>query len=425
MNPHQRAGKDKLSEERRKRLDRIGFTWDPLTEAWDKGFSHLKLYQEREGHCRVPHGHKEGSYSLGRWVSTQRTVNNLSEERRKRLDGIGFTWDPLTEAWDEGFSHLKLYQEREGHCRVPHGHKEGSYSLGRWVSTQRTVNNLSEERRKRLDGIGFTWDPLTEAWEKGFSHLKLHQEREGHCRVPHGHKEGSYSLGRWVSTQRTVNNLSEERHKRLDGIGFTWDPLTEAWEKGFSHLNLYQEREGHCRVPYGHKEGSYSLGTWVGTQRYGKDKLSEERRKRLDDIGFTWDPLTEAWDESFSHLKLYLEREGHCRVPAQHKEGSYSLGTWVTVQRSSKARLSEERRKRLDEIGFIWDPFSEDWDEGFRVLKLYQEREGGCRVPAQHKEGSFRLGTWVGTQRYGKDKLSEERRKRLDDIGFIWGTRKP
>ena len=362
MNPHQRAGKDKLSEERRKRLEEIGSAWDQNPKAWDKGFSHLKLYLEREGHCRVPHTHKEGSFRLGIWVGTQRYgKDKLSEERRKRLDDIGFSWDPFSEDWEEGFRLLKLYQEREGHCRVPQIYKEGGYRLGQWVSVQR----------------------------------------------------------------QKKDTLSEERRKRLEEIGFTWDQLAENWEEGFRVLKLYLEREGHCKVPHTHKEGSFRLGIWVGTQRRVKDSLSEERRKRLDGIEFVWDPFTEAWEEGFSHLKLYREREGHSRVPGTHKEGSLRLGGWVQTQRAVKDTISEERHKRLEEIGFTWDPLSEDWDEGFRLLKLYLEREGSCRVPAQHKEGSFRLGTWVGTQRYGKDKLSKERRKRLDGVGFIWAPRKP
>ena len=79
-----------------------------------------------------------------------------------------------------------------------------------------------------------------------------------------------------------------------------------------------------------------------------------ERRQRLDLIGFVWDPLTAAWEEHFSALKRFKAREGHCRVPVGHVEGTYKLGSWVHVQRISRDTMPAERRRRLDKIGFLW-----------------------------------------------------------------------
>ena len=69
-------------------------------------------------------------------------------------------------------------------------------------------------------------------------------------------------------------------------------------------------------------------------------------------------------------------------------------------------------------------PFTADWEEGFAALKLYQEREGHCRVRVAHKEGDHRLGGWVSRQR-NKTTLAPERLQRLDEIGFVWDARKP
>ena len=55
----------------------------------------------------------------------------MSAERKQRLDAIGFVWDPLESAWEEGFAALTTFKAREGHCRVPQRHIEGSISLGR------------------------------------------------------------------------------------------------------------------------------------------------------------------------------------------------------------------------------------------------------------------------------------------------------
>ena len=143
------------------------------------------------------------------------------------------------------------------------------------------------------------------------------------------------------------------RRQRLDDIGFVWDQREADWEEGFSYLKRYKERVGECDVPQGYKEDGYSLGTWVGTQRYYKSELSSERRRRLDELGLVWNTLEARWEEGFSYLKRYKERVGDCRVPNKHKEDGYNLGTWVSTQRLYKSELSSERRRRLNELGFV------------------------------------------------------------------------
>lgn len=133
-----------------------------------------------------------------------------------------------------------------------------------------------------------------------------------------------------------------------------WDPLTAQWEEGFSALQSYHQREGHCRVSTNHHEHGYRLGTWVSEQRYRKDTMSPERCQRLDALGFVWDPFTAQWEEGIHFLEIFHQREGHCRVPQNHREQGYRLGQWVGVQRKKKDTMSPERRQRLDTLGFVW-----------------------------------------------------------------------
>jgi hypothetical protein len=151
-----------------------------------------------------------------------------------------------------------------------------------------------------------------------------------------------------------------------------------------------------------------------------KDTLSALRRQRLDELGFVWDPFETDWEEGFRYLTTYKQREGHCRVPISHKENGFDLGRWVSRQRGSKNTLPESRGQRLDELGFVWDPFEADWEEGFRYLTTYKQREGHCRVPSSHIENGFRLGGWLTRQRQSKKagKLSAERIYRLEALGF-------
>jgi hypothetical protein len=97
-----------------------------------------------------------------------------------------------------------------------------------------------------------------------------------------------------------------------------------------------------------------NLGSWVGTQRAVKDSLPPERKQRLDDIGFIWDPHAEAWKEGFAKLLQFKEREGHCSVPTGLIVDEFKLGVWNRNQRKTKDSMSPERKQRLDNIGFIW-----------------------------------------------------------------------
>jgi len=102
---------------------------------------------------------------------------------------------------------------------------------------------------------------------------------------------------------------------------------TERWERGFAALSKFREREGHCRPSEDHIEDKFNLGQWVSVQRYRKDLLPVERRRRLDAIGFVWDCRDYRWDERFAVLLKFRQRNGHCRVPALYKEGDFKLGT--------------------------------------------------------------------------------------------------
>src|SRR5262249_47659318 len=162
--------------------------------------------------------------------------------------------------------------------------------------------------------------------------------------------------------------------------------------------------------PHAHKENGFNLGYWVNMQRRDKEDLSEERRQRLDKLRFVWDAHQARWEENFLHLKAYKEREGNCEVPRDHIESGVKLGRWLIKQRSKRNTLSDDCRRRLNELGIVWHARDGGWEEGYRHLKAYKEREGDCLVPLSHKENNFPLGTWVSNQRARAECLSVIRR---------------
>ncbi|WP_082192338.1 DEAD/DEAH box helicase [Chlamydia suis] len=432
---HQRKDfkKGKLSEDRIVRLEELGFVWRVLEEEWEENFLELKRFQEEHGHCNVPHKYPQNP-QLAVWVSHQRAdfkEGKLAEDKIARLEELGFVWRVLEEAWEKNFLELKRFREEHGHCNVPHKYPK-SPQLAVWVSNQRKdfkKGDLSEDRIARLEEIGFVWRVLEEAWEENFLELQRFREEHGHCKVPGDYPQNP-QLASWVSNQRYAfkkGELSEDKIVRLEELGFVWDVLKEVWEENFLELQRFLEEHGHCKVPQRYPQNPF-LGTWVSHQRqdFKEDKLSEDRIARLEELGFVWDVLEEAWEENFLELQRFREEYGHCKVPTRYPQNP-QLASWVSHQRADfkEGKLSEDKIARLEELGFVWDVLKEVWEKNFLELQRFRKEHGHCKVPQRYPQNPF-LGSWVSIQRrcFKKGDLSEDRIARLEELGFVWNVLK-
>ena len=432
----QRTKQAGMSPERKARLEALpGWSWDALDEQWEEGFRYLQEFSDREGHCLVAALHKAvDGYRVGSWINRQRTrKSSISQERQARLEALpGWSWDPFVDRWLEGLQCLNEFAGREGHASVSQEYKTtDGYSLGSWVSNQRLKqDSLSPEQKARLEALpGWTWDAITERWEEGFRHLKDFADREGHATVSQDYKTtDGYSLGSWVSNQRLkADNLPLERKARLEELpGWSWNPLSDNWEVGFRHLKAFADREGHAKVPNHYKTtDEYPLRQWVAVQRRSKDNMSLERKARLEALpGWSWDPREDRWETGFRYLKEFADQEGHANVPRDYKMADgYRLGGWMREQRSTQEKLSSERTERLEALpGWSWSPFEHAWEEGFRYLQEFANREGHAKTPKDYKTADgYRLGGWVDSQRAKQDNMPLERKARLEALpGWSW-----
>jgi Helicase associated domain len=153
--------------------------------------------------------------------------------------------------------------------------------------------------------------------------------------------------------------MEPDRRQRLEALpGWSWNAVLDLWEEGFSHLKQFSDREKHCRVPTGYKtDDGYRLGQWVGVQRTNRNTMDPDWLERLEALpGWSWNAFSDKWQEGFSHLKQFSEREGHCRVPTSYKtDDGYRLGGWASRQRSHKETMDADRRQRLEALpGWAW-----------------------------------------------------------------------
>ncbi|MEO5571944.1 MAG: Helicase associated domain protein [Bacteroidia bacterium] len=351
-------------------------------------------------------------------IDETRVITELFGEIRFNVD-----W------WEDGLKKLIAYKKRFGNCLVPADWKEDEY-LGSWVARMRTSyrkKNLEAYRIEKLNEIGFTWEPFDERFDAMYDALVLYKEKSGSCHVPQG-KEYSV-LANWVGNvrQRYKNGiLDAEKINRLEAIGFTWDYLSKSWEDMYEKLKIFKAGNGHCNVIKKFTDDQ-KLITWARIQAKAltENKLTEARKKLLNDIGFVWNVTEEKWFMMYNALKEYKEKYGNLR-PNKHKEATAELGRWCGTQRKAflKNKIDPNRKLLLDEIGFEWSPIDEQWKQNYLGLKKYYSENGHTDVPSsKNKKYKYSaLSSWVRGQRdlFKDGKLTEDKIKNLEELNFDW-----
>ena len=342
------------------------------------------------------------------------------------------------------------------------------------------------------------YEPLTVNWTLFMKHLGRYHQEHGHCFVPKHYKISiteakdqhddtptetdaaattaavaddrshehhyDYPLGSWVHRIRSQRRrrVQPQQQQQLEALGFEWKVSEAMWMTYFHILCHYQQQHGNCLVPrrFVTPQDSCHLGNWVDIQRKERRKLqtssstlTPERIRRLDSLGFDWNPLETQWSTQYDLLCEFREQHGHCRVPQRYIVHGNRLGKWVQEARlqyrktlpqsqqpkhepqdsdhsssslSLSARMTPERIALLEDIGFDWNPLETRWREMLEQLVEYRYRTGNFNVAATAEYRSLR--NWVRSQReaYWKHQkglpstITEERIAMLNDIGFLW-----
>jgi len=326
---------------------------------WESMYQALRDYRAVHGDTLVPATYPDNP-QLGNFVDNSRQVYRMrteceesgkipdrgyhvmmSDERIEKLNSIGFVWNLFEHSWNTKYEELKLYAAKHGHCLVPWQCKE-NFQLSLWVSKQRRNYQvrkqeeskgakpndyevvLSDERIRKLEDINFVFEVLEEQWYERYEELKTYINNNGDSLVPKEYTQNGILLGRWVDKQR----LDYKRYRKK---------LEEKW-RDIEVLDEEVRKE---------IERANSLATG----------MTEERLRLLEEVDFVWNARDYKWNRSYLELCEFVQLNGHAHV---REKGP--LARWVVVQRMSYKKLqngdtsplTDERLKKLEDIGFVW-----------------------------------------------------------------------
>jgi hypothetical protein len=309
--------------------------------------------------------------------------------------------------------------------------------LGQWLARLRFYRKhqiksvyLLPDRVKALDEIGMIWDMNKYLWEQNYEVAKVYYEE-------HGTLEGVPVRSWMISMKTSYKNgkLTKEQIYKLKAIGMTLEDKHKiSWEKSYEAVCKYQKEHGNLKIPAHYvSEDGCKIGRWIRHQRnLYPEKLSEERKQKLEAIGMVW-KVEDAWEVKFQLVEDFYREYGHTKIPGDYVVEGVWLGRWLSEQITRlsgsskvKKKLTEEQVKMLESVGIRKDISRADiaWEEQYQEAKKYYKTCKALEIKKGIKASNGKdLGIWIATQKrnYQKGNLKEEQVKRLEEIGMVWG----
>jgi hypothetical protein len=309
---------------------------------------------------------------LERIASTLPTQNNtrqhLRDEQKQFFSSLSS--DIYGSAFIDKLIDLQLYINEHGTTLVPKRYTKNP-SLGNWVNKTRQMyrkykqgeaSSMNEKRIQILNEMGFQWDGNS-VYEQKFPMLEY---------------DDASSLSSNSSSFDEINDDNNNNNRIGSSEKYATTLILQKdrqWMRNFDAYKTMQEKDDN------HISSKSPLGIWASRQRREyrayklgeKSNMTQHRIMLLNNVNFDWDPKDTRWKMRVQELLAYKKKFGNCLVPAQYNDNP-ALGRWVSTQRKyyklwkqgKATRISTERIQELTRIGFVWDRWEDNWNEGFK-----------------------------------------------------------
>lgn len=182
----------------------------------------------------------------------------LEDGRLRRLDGLGFVWDPAAARWEQRCRELQAFAQQHGHTRVPKAW-QGSPALAVWVDTVRArwrntadpgncssrgsgkLGGLTVAQEARLRALGFDFG-RHRRWEEHPQQRPDRMAGRGLKRLSEELLAGGsrFMAGEVQGVQEDARLLGAAGHSFQSVVGSDED----RWRAGLAELDAFVERRG-------------------------------------------------------------------------------------------------------------------------------------------------------------------------------------
>lgn len=497
------AIKMRISDERIKALDKLGFNWessrsprDPRSNPrgprpanpnmrFELRIDQLRAFKEKHGHLQVKKAHDKSLYSFCmnvRSASRRPGVGvRLSDDRLKLLNDLGFEWNVTKKAhvvdktesqsqspkdvptsssskkgvsrtflsFEERVEQLKEFKEKFGNVKVTRSYDKSLYAFCTNIRAGRrnpgAGMKVTDERVKVLDVLGFEWSvkkSVDQVEQKPISSISIS--------IPA--KNSSPAAVTDAATMSPFNSsptngcgdlLPPQSSDTVLSIKKAQKALVTDVAKSSPPIIVKSEE-----VPIAPKKET------VGGQTYGETTRkilqegtsdSDERNKqakKINKVPSTCNSLPKStsppkkrivvqFEARIQQLKAFKEKHGHLLVKARHDKNLHTFCNNVRNSRRKPGRvgikLTDERIKSLDDIGFEWNPCQRkriQFQERIEQLAVFKVKHGHVDVKVSHDKSlnAFCNNARASRRNPGANgmKMTEDRVKTLNDLGFEW-----
>ncbi|MBR6820725.1 MAG: Helicase associated domain protein [Bacilli bacterium] len=209
-----------------------------------------------------------------------------------------------------------------------------------------------------------------------------------------------------------------------------------TWEDSYSLACKFYNKYGHLGIARNFRTDDgvnydlygYRLGDWIAEMRRSKNILSQDKVKKLENIGMVW-KCYYSWNESYDKLCLFVKKFGINSVKVNSVYLGVKIGEWLNNQKAlyRKGMLSEEHTNKLEKLGVVWNVIK-TWEDSYKLLIKFYKKYNHINLPYMFKtndginyvENGYCLYDWLRNQKvtFKNGKLSKDRINKLLVLGF-------